>query len=142
MSFLDASVIVAILNEEPGFEELEKRLSDRGGPIHVSPLVRFEAVSALVRLRIIATKGRVNREELIAEARQLVDGFVQALGARDIAIDTRIGASALDAMARYGKVAGHPAGLNFGDCFAYASAKAHQLSLIYKGDDFAQTDMA
>ncbi|MRN43457.1 MULTISPECIES: type II toxin-antitoxin system VapC family toxin [unclassified Brucella] len=142
MSFVDASVIVAILNEEPGFEELVKRLSDISTPVYVSPLVRFESVSALVRLRIIATKGKIDREKLIAEARNLVDGFIQALGAREIAIDSRVGVGALDAMARYGKVAGHPAALNFGDCFAYASAQCYRLPLLYKGDDFAQTDMA
>jgi ribonuclease VapC len=142
VSFVDASVIVAILNEEPGFEELEKRLTEASGPMRVSPLVRFEAVSALVRLRITATKGKINREELIAEARLLVDDFIQALSAEEITIDGRIGTGALDAMARYGKVAGHPAALNLGDCFAYATAHTHQLPLIYKGDDFALTDMA
>jgi ribonuclease VapC len=35
----------------------------------------------------------------------------------------------------------HPAGLNFGDCFAYALAKTTGLSLLFKGDDFAQTDI-
>ncbi len=37
---------------------------------------------------------------------------------------------------------GHKADLNFGDCFAYACAKAHRLSLLYKGNDFSQTDLA
>jgi len=36
----------------------------------------------------------------------------------------------------------HPARLNFGDCFAYACAKANNARLLYKGDDFAQTDLA
>lgn len=40
-----------------------------------------------------------------------------------------------------GKRAGHKAKLNFGDCFAYAAAKAYRLPLVYKGDDFAQTDL-
>ena len=46
------------------------------------------------------------------------------------------------AAALYGKAVGHPADLNFGDCFAYACAKAHTTTLIYKGDDFAKTDLA
>lgn len=142
MSFIDASVIVAILNEEPGFEELEKRLNEAGAQLYVSPLVRFEAVAALVKLQVQATKGKLKREEAIAEARVVVDGFIQAIQAREIAVDTRIGFNALDAMARYGKMAGHPAQLNFGDCFAYAAARAHRLPLIYKGNDFAQTDLA
>lgn len=142
MSFVDASVIVAILNEEPGFEELEKRLADAGGQLYVSPLVRFEAVAALVRLAATAGKGRVNRQGVIAEARGLVDGFLEAIRAQEIVIDAEVGLNALDAMARYGKMAGHPAALNFGDCFAYAAAQAHRLPLIYKGNDFSLTDLA
>ena len=48
------------------------------------------------------------------------------------------------ARARYrdfGKGSGHPAGLNFGDCFAYALAKAAGEPLLYKGDDFVHTDI-
>ncbi len=48
---------------------------------------------------------------------------------------------ASDAYRSYGK-ARHAAGLNFGDCFAYALAKAAQRPLLYKGDDFSQTDIA
>ena len=46
-----------------------------------------------------------------------------------------------DAYDRWGKGV-HPAGLNFGDCFAYACAEAYSTRLIYKGKDFAQTDLA
>lgn len=41
----------------------------------------------------------------------------------------------------FGKASGHPAQLNFGDCFAYALAKATGEPLLFKGDDFAQTDV-
>ncbi len=47
---------------------------------------------------------------------------------------------AIDAFRRYGK-ARHPAGLNFGDCFSYALAKATGEPLLFKGDDFSQTDI-
>ncbi|WP_410176719.1 hypothetical protein [Sinorhizobium medicae] len=40
MSFVDASAIVAILNEKPGFEELEKRLGEAAGGLYVSPFAR------------------------------------------------------------------------------------------------------
>lgn len=142
MSFVDASVIVSILNEEPGFEELEKRLGKMDHQLYVSPLVRFEAVAALARMRIATAEGKVNRDEIITEARMLVDSFFQAIQANEIAIDTPVGQRALDAMARYGKVAGHRAELNFGDCFAYAAAKAYRVPLVYKGDDFTHTDLA
>jgi len=41
----------------------------------------------------------------------------------------------------FGKGSGHPARLNFGDCFAYALAKVSTEPLLYKGDEFAQTDL-
>ena len=47
---------------------------------------------------------------------------------------------AASAYARYGKGSKHPAGLNFGDCFSYALAKASGLPLLFKGEDFARTD--
>ncbi|RBP14249.1 ribonuclease VapC [Roseiarcus fermentans] len=42
----------------------------------------------------------------------------------------------------FGKGSGHPAGLNFGDCFAYALAKAAREPLLFKGEDFSRTDVA
>ncbi|MBR0924530.1 type II toxin-antitoxin system VapC family toxin, partial [Bradyrhizobium diazoefficiens] len=41
----------------------------------------------------------------------------------------------------YSRLVDHPAQLNFGDCFAYACAKAYRIPLLYKGNDFAQTDL-
>jgi ribonuclease VapC len=48
---------------------------------------------------------------------------------------------ARDAYRDFGKGSGHPAGLNFGDCFAYALAKERNEPLLYKGDDFVHTDV-
>jgi len=48
---------------------------------------------------------------------------------------------AIDAYGRFGKCTRHPAQLNFGDCFSYALAKALDQPLLYKGDDFARTDV-
>lgn len=50
-------------------------------------------------------------------------------------------AVAVDAFNRYGKGRGHPAQLNFGDCLSYAVAKSRNLPLLFKGDDFARTDL-
>jgi ribonuclease VapC len=50
--------------------------------------------------------------------------------------------AAYQAFVAYGKGSGHPAGLNFGDLFSYALAKVRGLPLLYKGEDFAQTDIA
>ena len=57
-----------------------------------------------------------------------------------VAIDKEMTSLALDAFRRYGK-GRHPAALNFGDCFAYACAKHHKVPLLYKGNDFSQTDV-
>ena len=50
--------------------------------------------------------------------------------------------AAADAYERYGKGRGHPARLNFGDAFAYVLAVVRRLPLLFKGDDFARTDIA
>jgi ribonuclease VapC len=50
--------------------------------------------------------------------------------------------AAYEAFIRYGKGSGHPAQLNYGDLFSYALAKTRSLPLLYKGNDFAQTDLA
>ncbi len=49
---------------------------------------------------------------------------------------------ARQAYSDFGKGSGHPAQLNFGDCFAYALAKAKREPLLFKGDDFPHTDVA
>lgn len=146
--FVDASVIVAILKREPGYEELVKRLIQPGTRFYVSPLVRFEAVAALVRLEVDNLKQRTgsvsaaDRAGFIESTRALVNSFIAEIDASEVMIDARVGQAALDAMASYGRTAGHPAALNFGDCYAYAAAKSNRLSLLYEGNDFSQTDLA
>lgn len=137
--FVDASVIVAILAKELGWEDLLKRILDTAGPLHVSALVRVEATFALGRLGAGAKKPT---PEMLAAARDLVDTFVVEIDARNVPVDEDIGTRAIDASIRYGKAVGHPADLNFGDCFAYACAKALDVPLLYKGGDFLQTDLA
>ncbi|WP_157016241.1 type II toxin-antitoxin system VapC family toxin [Mesorhizobium xinjiangense] len=141
--FVDASALVAVINQEPGWEEIAKRLSDVQNTCLVSPLVRFEATLAVARAAATAG-GRISRPapELIAAARELVDELVMEIGAEAIGISDTVGDLALDAAMTYGKVVGHPADLNFGDCFAYACAKSRGVGLIYKGNDFARTDLA
>ena len=48
---------------------------------------------------------------------------------------------AFEVFRRYGKGTGHKAGLNFGDCFAYALAIERNTPLLFKGDDFVHTDV-
>jgi ribonuclease VapC len=138
--FIDASVIVAILGREPAAEEIEKRLAVTAGPFFISSLVRFEASVSLARLK--AGKEMKPSPEMVGASRRAVEAFVEGLDAEEMAISSEIGDLALETAMRYGKVVGHPADLNFGDCFAYACAKAGRLPLLYKGIDFAETDLA
>lgn len=56
-------------------------------------------------------------------------------------MDEQLALAAVAAWRRFGK-GRHPAALHFGDCFAYALAKKSDLPLLFKGDDFTQTDIA
>ncbi len=74
-------------------------------------------------------------------ASTLLDDLIEAL---DITIEPVTAAQARIARGahqEFGRGSGHPAGLNFGDCFAYALAKDLDEPLLFKGDDFAQTDI-
>ena len=137
--FIDASAIVAILNREPGYEEILKRIKNQRRSRYVSPLVRFEATVALARSRSGAKRPTPDQHEL---AEKVVETFCDDIEARNIDITRAIGQRAILVARTYGKMIGHEAGLNFGDCFAYACAQAYDIQLIYKGNDFAKTDMA
>lgn len=139
MIFIDAWAIVAILNGEPGHEEIVKGIGDQTTGRLVSPLARFEAVAALARSRSGPTRPSPKQ---FALAEQVVAAFCEAVEAEDIAITPAIGQRALQAERSYGKFVGHEDSLNYGDCFAYACASAYDARLIHKGDDFARTDLA
>jgi ribonuclease VapC len=129
--FVDASIIVAVLTEEPDAEALSYRI-ERGAGLFTSPIALFEAVIAVGR------KSRLDQETVRSRVQAWLDGA--RISTRSV--DPEMGVLALAAHARYGKGTGHPARLNLGDCFAYAMAKQHGVALLYKGDDFAQTDLA
>ena len=63
-------------------------------------------------------------------------------GEEMVGVDAATYADVVDAYLCYGKGTGHPARLNFGDCFSYAMAKRAGVPLLYKGDDFSKTDLA
>ncbi len=143
MLFVDASIVVAILAQEPDCDELMERLERDGGPYYMSAIVRMEATLSLTRRLAEATgRDKPATPEMFEQARRLVDQFVIDLAARETMISGDVGSKALDAAQQYGKIVNHPAKLNMGDCFAYACAKAYRLRLAYKGDDFTETDLA
>lgn len=128
--FVDASALVAMVALEPEFELLAEAL-DRHDKKLTSAVACWEAATGIRR----------SRETDILVARDELQLFIEARAITIVAIGAVEGEIALDAYARYGKGI-DPAGLNMGDCFAYACAKAHQATLLYKGKDFARTDLA
>lgn len=71
-----------------------------------------------------------------AEIHRLIEGIQPTV----IPLTERLARAAAEAYGTWGK-GFHPAKLNLGDCFAYATAKEHGCPLLYIGDDFAQTDI-
>ncbi len=69
------------------------------------------------------------------------DEFLSLAGIEVMPVSVEQARIARQAYRDFGKGSGHPAGLNFGDCFAYALAKDMGEPLLYKGDDFGHTDV-
>jgi len=140
--FLDASVVAAVLLQEDDGPTLLKAMEAGRGKLRFSPIVRMEAVLALVRRRVENRGQGPARAEDFAQASELVSDFFAALDAKEMHITTSMGEEAIRALTAYGKVVGHPAKLNMGDALSYACAKAFHVPLLYKGHDFAETDLA
>ncbi|SFC98114.1 ribonuclease VapC [Bosea sp. CRIB-10] len=141
MTYLDASVIVAILGREDDAEVLLDRLEAAQAPFLISPPGLFEAVMSLAAKKARDTGSELD-SSLIDQAQSSVALFAANIKAREIEISPAIGRAAIEAAKRYGRAVGSPAKLNFGYCFAYACAKEYGAALLYKGNDFAQTDLA
>ncbi|ATU92405.1 type II toxin-antitoxin system VapC family toxin [Phyllobacterium zundukense] len=141
--FLDASAIVAILADEDDAEYLLSKIQQWKKPIHYSSLSIYEAVISLARKKSLVVEGNKlpTHPTLIDQAQRHVETFIETIGATEIAIDSATHRVAIKASRNYGRAVAHPARLNFGDCFAYACAKVHNIPLLYKGDDFPLTDI-
>ena len=128
--FIDASAIIAILAGEAEGPAFSARI-DQATRVYTSAIAIYEAVLGIVRLR----------RSTVSVAASVVYGFVEQSRAEVVVIDAEIGRSALRAFERFGR-GRHPAALNMGDCFAYACARSLDIPLLFKGDDFGQTDIA
>jgi len=127
--FVDASAAIGIVAHESDRGDLNQRLS-KARRVITSPIAIYESVTGLARSRKVP----------LPDADESIAVFLKMVGARTVPVDVRISKLALEAFARYGK-GRHKANLNMGDCFAYACAKAHKVPLLYKGRDFALTDI-
>lgn len=73
--------------------------------------------------------------------RQLVDDLIDSQPIEIVDVTVSQAWRGRRAFQDFGQTSGHPAQLNFGDCFAYALAKDFQEPLLFKGNDFAETDV-
>lgn len=127
--FLDASAMVAMLTEEAEGDALADCLAGASAR-HTSAIAIFETVAALARKRSYS----------VDEARAIVARFLELAEIELMPIGAAESEAALTAFERFGK-GRHPASLNLGDCFAYGCAHALGMPLLFKGDDFPQTDI-
>ncbi|MGH3980307.1 MAG: type II toxin-antitoxin system VapC family toxin [Pseudonocardiaceae bacterium] len=124
---VDTSVLIAILRDEPEAETLALALATAKAP-------RISAANYLETAIVIDA----SRDPI---ASRHVDDLFTGAG---LVIEPVTAGQTTIARAAYrdfGKGSGHPAQLNFGDCFAYALAKSTGEPLLFKGDDFGRTDI-
>jgi ribonuclease VapC len=125
---LDTSAIIAILRDEPEAAQFAKAIEE-AGQRRISAVNYVEGAAVIDGSRDPVASRRY--DDLLREARVTIEPVTE--------VQARI---AREAYRDFGKGSGHPAKLNFGDCFAYALARDRDEPLLYKGDDFSQTDVA
>lgn len=116
-----------VVREEPGFTTYLDVLL-KSPPIRVSAATFLGA--AIVLDRLPNPRAGERYDDLIERLEIIIEPVTAA--------QARI---AREAYRRFGKGIGHPARLNFGDCFAYALAKAFDEPLLFVGNDFIHTDV-
>lgn len=124
---VDTSAILCILLREDESQDFENLIAS-------APVARMSAANYLEAGIIIDCRG-------IPVNSRILDRW---LDAADVAIEPVTAEQALIARQAYrdfGRGSGHPAQLNFGDCFAYALAQSQDDELLFKGGDFALTDV-
>jgi ribonuclease VapC len=127
--FIDSSVIVAILSREPDATEFANKIE--AAECCTSALVVLEAAMRL------STKLGIDP----VEVEQRIQALLDEARITFAPMDARTASLAVKAFADYGKGRGHPAQLNLADCLSYACAKAQNIPLLYKGNDFSHTDL-
>ena len=125
---VDSSAIVAILNDEPDARPFVAAISGASRPV-MSAGNYLEAGIVIDRSR-----------DLVVSAR--LDALLTELEIKIASVTASQAKLARQAYRDFGKGSGHPARLNYGDCFAYALAMERGEALLYKGDDFAHAGLA
>ena len=123
---IDSSALVAVVRGEAESDRFYRTMREAFPRLVAAPTA---VEASVVMLSRFGEAGLADLEDLMRETS--ID--VVPLASEQVAL-------AVDAFRRFGK-GRHPAGLNFGDCFAYALAKATGEPLLFKGNDFSQTDI-
>lgn len=123
MIVVDSSAVLAIAQNEIGRERCQEVL--------VAADELLMSAGTLTELLIVA-HGRGIYGNVLS--------FLDGLDIRILDVTPDVAYRIGEAYRRWGK-GFHPAGLNFGDCFAYEAAKTHDCPLLYVGDDFGRTDV-
>jgi ribonuclease VapC len=124
---VDTSALIAILRDEGDAMTFANAIAN-ATVRRISAVNYVEAAAVIDASRDPIASRRL--DDLLQEARFVIEPVTEA--------QARI---AREAYRDFGRGSGHPAALNFGDCFAYALAKAMNEALLFKGEDFAQTDI-
>jgi ribonuclease VapC len=124
---VDSSVLVAILQKEPEALRLTSAIAK-------SSVCRLPACCFLEASMVLLSR---RKEDSLRD----LDLYIARSGMEIVPFTESQARLARAAFERYGK-GRHAAGLNFGDCMAYALARESGEELLFKGNDFAQTDVA
>jgi ribonuclease VapC len=124
---VDSSAFVATIKGEPDGPRMAQ-IMDSAKSVRISAASYLETSIVIDGLRSPVQSARL--DELIEEMEMVIEPVTaeQAKIARQAYRD-------------FGKGSGHPAGLNFGDCFSYALARDKREPMLWKGDDFGHTDI-
>ena len=123
MIVVDSSALMAVVLDEPDAEACSDVLASEAD-ILISAATLAEAL-------IVAGRRQIG---------DLMERLVDGLGCEVISVTHADAVRVAEAYARWGKGI-HPAGLNYGDCFAYALARHRGCPLLFVGDDFSRTDI-
>jgi len=123
---IDTSALLALLANEPEAESF--RVALEADPVRLLSAASLVEASAVVEARYGEAGGRE------------LDLLVFKAGIEVVAVDREQAEVAREALRRFGR-GRHPAGLNYGDAFAYALAVVSSQALLFKGDDFRRTDV-
>lgn len=124
---LDTSAIIAAIGAEPD------------EPLYRAAMLDASAL-AISAVTVLETRIVLHVRYGEAAVREF-DEMLENAGVLVVPFDAEAAKAAFDAFRKFGKGRGHPAQLNIIDCVAYALAKSRSESLLFKGDDFARTDV-